>query len=192
MTTDPAARALLLRRLRFAGLNGALILIVLKLIFAPLAATIVENSASIEERSDQLMRLKIMAVQSAALKQQSPAVENLFLAATQERLASADLQATLKAIAATTNARFLGVRSVAPGRPIAPRPVAVGLDLEGSPASMRDAIDRIETKRPMLFVTSMILRPVAGVANGALRSEITVQGAMQNGPANASVAERQP
>lgn len=191
MSSDPAARALLLRRLRFAGLNGALILVVFTLIFAPLLSTVLENSVSLDDRTNQLTRLKMMAHQSAALKEQHRTTEDLFLAGTEERLASADLQAALKTVAATTNVRFLGVRGVTPSRPIAARPVAVGLDLEGSPPSMRDAIDQIETRRPMLFVTSMILRP-ADAAKGALRAEITVQGAMQSVTANASVAGKQP
>ncbi|QND70460.1 type II secretion system protein GspM [Tardiphaga robiniae] len=180
MIRDQSTRALLLRRLRFVCINLAMLAVVALLVVAPLVSKAVEQGEAIADRADQLARLTAIAGNASPMRNNAFKIDEIYLSGSEERLASADLQANLKAVASAAGLRFLSVRAVTPGRPLGARMVAVGLDLEGSAGALRDAFKNIETARPILFVTSLVLRPAPGTADGVMRAELTVQGAMRD------------
>ena len=189
MTFDSAARALMLRRLRFAALNATAAVVVVVLVIAPLASQVADQAEEITDRAELLTRLKMIAGEATRLRMNLGTADDPYLPGSEERLASADLQAALKTVAAEAGLRFLGVRGVTPSRPMGPRMVAVGLELEGPPAALRAALQKIETGRPMLFVTALVMRPAPGADEDTLRAEITVQGALRDAGTHAAKAE---
>ena len=102
-----------------------------------------------------------------------------FLPGSEERVVSADLQASLKAIAANAGVNLLGIRGLPGGRSQQLRMVAVSVELEGSLAAVRDMILAIESQTPFLFVTSASFRSVNDGEEGPIRAELKVQGAMR-------------
>lgn len=192
MISDLAARAPLLRRLRFVFVNLAALALVIMLGIVPLVSAVVDGADEIAERIDLLARLRSIAGNAADLSKDAVKTNDLYLSGGEERLASADLQASLKAVAGASGLRFLSVRAVAPGRQWEAHMVAVSLELEGSPDALRDAFNTIEAARPMLFVTALLLRPAPGAVDEMLRAELTVQGAMRDTGSRAAMTEQGP
>jgi hypothetical protein len=118
-----------------------------------------------------------------------------FLAGSEERVVSADLQANLKAIASKSGVRFLGIRGLPAVRSQQLRMVVVSLDIEGLLRSVESVIRSIEGQTPYLFVTSAVLRRATD-AEEVIR-ELKVQGAIRiedkrcNAPSDASHSAEQ-
>ena len=111
-----------------------------------------------------------------------------FLSGTEERVVSADLQASLKSIASNTGVNLLGVRGVPGRRHQQLRLVAVRVELEGSLAAVRDMMLTIGNQTPFLFVTAS-LRSVGEGDDGPIRAELKIEGAMRDGgPSSATEA----
>jgi general secretion pathway protein M len=192
MRFKPVSQALLVRRLRFAALNLAALVLVIGLVIMPLVSHVASEYDDISESAEQLARLQALVGQAGVARQTSGQLDGTFFAAPEERLASADLHAMLKAFSQEGGLQLLGLRSVTPRNPIAPRVIAVGLELEGSPAGLRDTLQTIEAARPMLVVTGLVLRPSSAGDNVPLRAELTIQGALRPLPTRAAGLEPGP
>ena len=103
-----------------------------------------------------------------------------FLPGSEERIVSADLQASLKAISANAGVSLLGIRGIPGNRYQQLHMVAVSVDLEGSLAAVRDMVAAIEGQSPFLFVTAASFRSVNEGEGGPVRAELKVQGAMRD------------
>jgi Type II secretion system (T2SS), protein M subtype b len=180
------SKALLVRRLRFAALNLAGLLLVVAIMIIPFVSHIASEYDDISASAEQLARLKVLIRPAGVVGEISGQLDGAFFASSEERLASADLHATLKAFSQERGLQLLGLRSVTPRQPIASRVIAVGVELEGSPGGLRDTLQRIEAARPMLVVTALVLRPSSAGDNVPLRAEFTIQGALHPGPTRAA------
>ena len=187
-----ANNALLVQQLRFAALNLAALLLVIALVIIPFISHIASEYDEISASAEQLVRLQALAKPGGVAREISGQLDGTFFASSEERLASADLHATLKAFSQERGLQLLGLRSVTPRQPIASRVIAVGVELEGSPGGLRDTLQRIEAARPMLVVTALVLRPSSAGDNVPLRAEFTIQGALQPLPTRAAGLEQGP
>jgi general secretion pathway protein M len=178
--------ALLVRRLRFAALNLAALLLVVSGVIIPFVSHIAGEYDDISSSAEQLARLKALSRPAGMVGEISGQLAGAFFASSEERLASADLHATLKAFSQERGLQLLGLRSVTPRQPIASRVIAVGVELEGPTSGLRDTLQRIEAARPMLVVTALVLRPSSAGDNVPLRAEFTIQGALHPGPMRAA------
>ena len=181
-----ADRALLLRRLRFIAVNAAAVCLLFGFVLVPFASHVWSMCEDISESAEQLARLQ--QFKQAARQNQAP-LETVFFSAPEERLASADLHALLKTLTQEGGLQLLGLRSVAPRQPITKRSIAVGLEVEGAAAKLRDMLVKIETARPMLVVTGVTLRPSSSDTDGVLRAELVIQGALRPPPSRAKLVE---
>jgi Type II secretion system (T2SS), protein M subtype b len=186
VTFEPADRALLLRRLRFIAVNAAAACMLVGFVIVPFAAHVAQMCEDISERADLLARLQQF---KQAPRQNPEPLEAVFFAAPEERLASADLHALLKTLTQEGGLQLLGLRSVTPRQPIAKRSIAVGLEVEGPAAKLRDTLVKIETARPILVVTDVTLRPTSPDTDGVLRAELIIQGALRPPLSRAAVVE---
>ena len=104
-----------------------------------------------------------------------------FLPGSEERVASADLQASLKSMAANAGVNLLAIRGLQGGRSQPLHMVAVSVELEGPLKAIRDMILAIENQTPLLFVSTASFRSLADGEDGAIRAELRVQGAIRGG-----------
>lgn len=190
MRLEAISRALLLRRLRFGALNLSAVLLLIGLVFVPLASHVAAECEEISESTGQLARLQALVGARGLARDEAAQADGAFFSVQEERLASADLQAMLKALSQDGGLQLLGLRSITPRRAIVPRAVAVGLELEGPLASLRDTLQKIEAARPMLVVTGLVLRPASAGDNASLRAELTIQGALPPLPPRTAVLEQ--
>ena len=120
-------------------------------------------------------------VASARSATEPSQASDLFLPGSEERVVSADLQASLKALGTNAGVNLLGIRGLPGGRYQQLRMVAVGVELEGSLPAVRDMILAIESRTPFLFVTTVSFRSVNEGEDGPIRAELKVLGAMRDG-----------
>jgi hypothetical protein len=184
--------ALLVRRLRFAALHLAAFLLIMQLMVIPFVSHIASQYDEISASAEQLARLQTMVKPAGVEREIGGQLEGAFFASSEERLASADLHATLKAFSQERGLQLIALRSVTPRRPITSRAIAVGVELEGSSGNLRDTLQRIEAARPMLVVTALVLRPSSAGDHVPLRAELTIQGALQPLPTRAAGLEQRP
>jgi hypothetical protein len=183
---ERADRALLLRRLRFIALNAAAACLLVGFVIVPFASHVWGMCEDISESAEQLARLQQFKL---ATRQNQEPLEAVFFSAPEERLANADLHALLKTLTQEGGLQLLGLRSVAPRQPIAKRSIAVGLEVEGAAAKLRETLVKIETARPILVVTGVTLRPSSPDTDAVLRAELIIQGALRPPPSRAAVVE---
>jgi hypothetical protein len=186
MKSTWAHHALLLRRVRFVAVNTAALLLFVLLVIVPFASHVGSLCDEVSESAEQLARLQQF---EQASRQDHEQLDTVFFSAAEERLASADLHAFLKTLTQEGGLQLMGLRSVTPRRPIAKKSIAVGLEVEGSPAKLRDALIRIETARPMLVITGMTLRPSSKETDAVLRAELIIQGALRPPSSRAALLE---
>jgi hypothetical protein len=181
-----ADHALLLRRLRFLALNAAAAFLLVTFVVVPFVSHIQGMCEDISESAEQLARLEQFG---ETMRQNHEQLDTVFLSAPEERLASADLHALLKTLTQEGGLQLLGLRSATPRQPIAKHSIAVGLEVEGSAAKLRDTLLKIETARPMLVVTGFTLRPSSKDSDAVLRAELVVQGALRPPPFRDALVE---
>jgi general secretion pathway protein M len=167
------------RRLAFPALNAAVVLMLVFLIAVPIMSHFVERSEAISELSIQLAHVHSIKWTEKKLMEKATHFGDPFLAGREERIASADLQANLKAMAANSGAGFLGIRGLPGARFQGLRMVAVSLEIEGPLRSVEKLIRSIESQTPYLFVTAAILRRSAD-AEEVIRAELKVRGAIHD------------
>jgi len=178
--------ALLLRRLKFIAINVAAISLLGVFVIVPFASHIEGMCEDISESAEQLARLRQF---DQVRRQKHEQLDAVFFSAPEERLASADLHASLKTLTQESGVQLLGLRSMTPRRPISRRSIAVGLEVEGSAEKLRDMLLKIETARPILLVTELTLRPSSKDTDAVLRAELIIQGALRPAASKAALLE---
>lgn len=164
----------------FLAFNAAAILFVLIFLIAPILGHFAARGEEISDHAAQLAHFQ--NVTRAAKKSAGGAGRSgdPFLPGNEERVASADLQAGLKAMAANTGINVLAVRGVTGARSQQLQMVAVSVELEGPLRAVRDMISTIENQTPLLFVSTASFRSLADGEDGPIRAELRVQGAIRN------------
>jgi hypothetical protein len=181
-----AHQALLLRRLRFVSINVAALSLFVGVVIVPFASHMAGLCDDISDSAEQLAKLQEF---ERSTRQNHEQLNDVFFSASEERLASADLHAFLQTLTQEGGLQLLGLRSVTPRQPIARRSIAVGLEVEGSPEKLRNALTKIETTRPMLVVTAATLGPSSKDSDAVLRAELTIQGALRLPSSSAALLE---
>jgi len=173
----------------FLAFNALVALFLALFVVTPILAHFTGRGEDIAQSAAQLAHFKNIAANATSLMKSPTRAGDPFLPGNEERVASADLQASLKAIAAAANVRFLGINGLPPGRSSQMREVVVAVELEGAPAAIRSAILAIENQMPLLFVTAARLRSLSDGDDGLIRAELKVQGAMRERAVPSSTAE---
>lgn len=174
-------RLKLARGTPFLAFNAAAILFSAIFIFAPVMGHFAGRSEEISDHAAQLAHFQNV---TRAAKKSAGSVGltgDPFLLGNEERVASADLQASLKSIAANAGVNLLAIRGLQSGRSQSLPMIAVSVELEGPLKAVRDMIFAIENQKPLLFVTSASFRSLADGEDGPIRAELRVQGAIRDG-----------
>lgn len=164
------------RAILFLGLNVAILVLLLLFVVVPLLSHFDSRNDEIRENAAQLAHFHRIIHGARALEQAGAQNTQAFLTGSEERVLSADLQASLQALAVAKGVRVLGLRGLQ-SRRIAQMPtVAVGMDVEGVLGAVRDVIGAIEDQSPFLFITEAALRPIAEGDGNAIRAQLRVDG----------------
>jgi general secretion pathway protein M len=170
----------------FLAFNIAVVLFIVIFLLTPVLNHFTGRSEEISESGAQLAHFrKIARSVSSPNNKALPGVDP-FLPGNEERVVSADLQASLKSIASNTGVNLLGVRGLPGSHYQKLRMVAVSAELEGSLAAVRDMVVAIENQTPFLFVTAASFRSVSEGEDGPIRAELKVQGAIRDGEPSAA------
>ncbi|UPK02406.1 type II secretion system protein GspM [Bradyrhizobium sp. 170] len=164
----------------FLAFNAAAILFVVIFFLAPIMAHFAARGEDISDNAAQLAHFQNVtraAKKSAGVGRSG----DPFLPGSEERVASADLQASLKSMAANAGVNLLAIRGLQGGRSQPLHVIAVSVELEGPLKAIRDMIFTIENQTPLLFVPSASFRSLADGEDGPIRAELRVQGAIRNG-----------
>ena len=164
----------------FLAFNAAAILFVVIFLFAPILTHFADRGEEISDNAAQLAHFQNVtrtAKKSAGSVGRSG---DPFLAGSEERVASADLQASLKSMAANAGVNLLAIRGLPSGRSQPLQMIAVSVELEGPLKAIRDMIFTIENQTPLLFVPSASFRSLAEGEDGPIRAEFKVQGAIRD------------
>jgi general secretion pathway protein M len=168
------------RRALFLAFNVFAAVFLALFVFAPVLTHFASRGEEISENAAQLSHFQTLAHNANALMKKAPQAGDPFLPGSEERVVSADLQASLKTIATAAGVRLLGIRGLQSSRAAQLRMVAVSVELEGSLASIRNVLLAIENQMPFLFVTTALLRSLADGDDGLIRAELKVQGGMRD------------
>jgi general secretion pathway protein M len=164
----------------FLAFNAAAILFVLIFFVAPIMGHFAGRSEEISDNAAQLAHFQNV---TRAAKKSAGSVGlsgDPFLPGNEERVASADLQASLKSMAANAGVNLLAIRGLPSGRTQPLHMIAVSVELEGPLGAIRDMIFTIERQTPLLFVTTASFRSLADGEDGPIRAELRVQGAIRD------------
>lgn len=163
----------------FLAFNAFAILLLVLFVIAPVIGHFTSRSEEISESASQLARFQALARNAKALMKKTPQAGDPFLAGNEERVVSADLQASLKAMATASGVRLLGIRGLPTSRYQQLRMVTVNVELQGPLPSVRNLLLAIENQMPFLFVTEALLRSAVDGDEGLVRAEIKVQGGLR-------------
>ncbi len=165
----------------FLAFNAAVMFFVVIFFLAPIMGHFAGRAEEISDNAAQLAHFQNAA--RAAKKPVGSAGRSgdPFLPGSEERVASADLQASLKSMAANAGVNLLAIRGLQGGRSQPLQMVAVSVELEGPLKAIRDMILAIENQTPLLFVSTAAFRSLADGEDGAIRAELRVQGAIRGG-----------
>ena len=165
----------------FLVFNAAAFLFIVIFLLAPVMAHFVARGEDISDSAAQLAHFQNV-MRAAKKSAGSPSRSgDPFLPGSEERVASADLQASLKSMAANAGVNLLAIRGLPGGRLQPLHMIAVSVELEGPLQAVRDMILAIETQTPLLFVPSASFRGLAEGEDGPIRAELRVQGAIREG-----------
>ena len=165
----------------FLAFNAAAILFVVVFVFAPILAHFAGRGEEISDNAAQVAHFQNV---TRAAKKSAGSVGlsgDPFLPGNEERIASADLQANLKSMAANAGVNLLAIRGLQGGRSQPLHMIAVSVEIEGPLKAIRDMIFTIENQAPLLFVSTASFRSLADGEDGPIRAELRVQGAIRDG-----------
>ena len=165
----------------FLAFNAAAILFVLIFLLAPIMGHFADRAEEISGHAAQLVHFQNAARMAKKPVGSAGKSGDLFLPGSEERVASADLQASLKSMAANAGVNLLTIRGLQGRRSQPLQMVAVSVELEGPLKAIRDMIFAIENQTPLLFVATASFRSLADGEDGAIRAELRVQGAIRHG-----------
>jgi general secretion pathway protein M len=173
------ARRWMARHALFLVFNASVAVFLVLFILAPILTHFSSRSEDISENVAQLSHFQNLIRNAKTLARTTSEAGDPFLPGNEERVVSADLQASLKAIGATAGVRFLGIRGLQGRRSQQLHMVTVGVEIEGSLPAVRNLILAIEDQTPLLFVTAASLRSLSDGDEGVIRVELKVQGAVR-------------
>jgi len=185
---------LLRRRLIFFGVNATIVLAFCFAIVEPIVSHFAERNDDMIGSAAQLAQIRRVADEAARLGKSSTSDADPYLPGAEERVASADLQAHLQALAGSKGLAVQAVRGL-PGRQAAQwRAVSVGLEVEGAAAAVRELVAAIETQTPFLFITELSLRTLSDGDDSRMRVSLKVEGALRSpsAPAGPLLSENRP
>ena len=171
----------LTRATPFLAFNAAAILFVLIFLVAPILGHFASRSEEISDHAAQLAHFQNVTRTAKKSAGSVGLTGDPFLPGNEERVASADLQASLKSMAANAGVNLLAIRGLQGSRSQSLSMIAVSVELEGPLKAVRDMIFAIENQTPLLFVSSASFRSLADGEDGPIRAELRVQGAIRNG-----------
>lgn len=174
-----AMRSNIPRLAPFVAFNVLVVLFVVIFLLAPVLGHFANRNEEISESAAQLAHFRKIMRSAGTLANKPLQGGDPFLPGSEERVVSADLQASLKAIATNAGVNLLGIRGLPDSRSQQLRMIAVGVELEGSLPAVRDMILAIESQTPFLFVTAASFRSVNEGEEGPIRVELKVLGAMR-------------
>ena len=162
----------------FIAFNAVVVILFIAFVLGPVFAHFADRSEEISEGVAQLAALRkaIENTKSSAIGPSSGS--NPFLPGSEDRVVSADLQATLKSLASNAGLAVLSLRSTQPGRGQNLTMIAVEVELEGSMSGLHQMLAAVERQTPFLFVTAATFRSITQGDDGIMRAELKVQGAM--------------
>ena len=166
----------------FLAFNAAALLFVVLFVLAPIMGHFADRAEEISDNAAQLAHFRNAARVAGKSAGGTGTSGDPFLPGNEERVASADLQASLKSMAANAGVNLLSIRGVQGGRTQPLHMVAVSVELEGPLRAIRDMILAIEKQTPLLFVSTAAFRSLVDGDDGAIRAELRVQGAIRGGP----------
>jgi hypothetical protein len=175
-------RELLQRRIVFVGANVCAALAVCMLVVLPLATYFGERKDEILETAAQLADVRAVTERASRLAKAGRSGPDPYLPAAEERVASADLQASLQALANGKGLQIQAVRGLPARQKGRWRAIPVGLDVEGPVEALRDLVAAIEQQTPFLFITDISLRPLSDGDDSRMRASMAVEGILR-GPA---------
>lgn len=162
----------------FIAFNAAVMILFIAFVLGPVFAHFADRSEEISEGVVQLAALRrAIDIAKSSATRSSPATDP-FLPGNEDRVVSADLQATLKSVASNAGLAVLSLRSTQPSRGQHLTMIAVEVELEGSMSGLRQMLAAIERQTPFLFVTAATFRSVTQGDDGIMRADMKVQGAM--------------
>jgi len=164
----------------FLAFNAIALLVVILFVFAPIMGHFANRAEEISDNVAQLAHFQNVA-RGAKKSAGAGRSGDPFLPGSEERVASADLQASLKSMAANAGVNLLAIRGLQGGRAQTLQMVAVSVEIEGPLKAIRDMIFTIENQTPLLFVSTASFRSLADGEDGAIRAELRVQGAIRGG-----------
>ncbi|KRQ94713.1 hypothetical protein CQ12_04060 [Bradyrhizobium jicamae] len=165
----------------FLALNAAAILFTAIFILAPIMGHFASRGEEISDHAAQLAHFQNVTRTAKKSAGSVGRTGDPFLPGNEERVASADLQASLKSMAANAGVNLLAIRGLQGSRSQSLHLIAVSVELEGPLTAVRDMIVAIENQTPLLFVTSAAFRSLADGEDGPIRAELRVQGAIRDG-----------
>jgi general secretion pathway protein M len=164
----------------FLAFNAFALLFVLLFVCAPVLSHFVSRSDGISESAAQLAHFQNIIRSAKTLTKNTSHAGDPFLPGSEERVVSADLQASLKAIATTAGLRILAIRGLQGSRSQQLQMVAASVEVEGSLPAVRKMVLAVENQKPFLFVTAASLRSVVDGEDGNIRAELKVNGAIRD------------
>jgi len=163
----------------FLAFNAAAMFLIVIFLLAPVMGHFADRAEEISGNAAQLAHFQNLARGARKLAGSAGRSGDPFLSGSEERIASADLQASLKSMAASAGVNLLAIRGLQNGRSQPLQMVAVSVELEGPLKAIRDMILAIESQTPLLFVSTASFRSLADGEDGAIRAELRVQGAIR-------------
>lgn len=164
----------------FLAFNAFAVFFLIVFFLAPVWEHFASRGEEISENAAQLSHFRALASNAKASMMKPSQSGDPFLPGNEERVVSADLQASLKSIATAAGVRVLNIRGLQANRSPQLHMVAVNVEMEGSLPSVRNVLLAIENQMPFLLVTAASLRSVADGEDGLIRAELKVQGAMRH------------
>lgn len=175
------------RHALFLAFNASALLFLALFIFAPILTHFASRSEDISENAAQLSHFQNLVRNAKTLV--TTEAGDRFLPGNEERVVSADLQASLMAIGARAGVHLLGIRGLRSSRSQQMRLVTVNMEIEGSLPAVRNLVLEIENQTPFLFVTAANFRSVSAGDEGVIQVELKVLGAMRGEGAPSGVSE---
>lgn len=167
------------RRRAFLAFNAVGLVLLVLLFVGPVLSHFSTRNDEIRDGLAQLAYLQRITREAQLMEKRGVQNTQPFMVGDEERVISADLQARLQAMATAKGAQVLGLRGLQGGRVAQSRTVAVGLQIEGALAIVRDVVAGIEDQSPFLFITDASLRPANDGDGAMLRAEFKVEGVVQ-------------
>lgn len=168
------------RRAIFLLVNAALVLPLVVFVVLPLYGLFSDRHGQIAERRTVLARLTAIAsqeanVQAIASDTNAQISGDEFLSGPNENVVSADLQMRLKAMTEAVGARSRAVQALPAKTSEQIKYSGSRIEMVGTIQSVQRAVHAIETAKPYLFITGVVIKLSPAMTRPGISEEPTVQ-----------------